>query len=180
MKRRILNLLFLALLMSLILSCQKKNDTIFGRWKLNLKESTDLVTWRYRQLEMAIRENGGKIEIINHWKSRRAGDWVDSLAFVPGGDTVRIPIKTAHWPENWYMGVLSIPGTVKKVSGYWDKPKRELTVYLGQLVQVSQGRRVISTQKNFSLNRAGDKLTVIEKRSSRPTHILLSFDRIQD
>ena len=180
MKHKVIYLFSILLLLLVYQSCEKAGDTIFGKWKLNLKESTDLVTWRYRQLEMTIRENGDRIEIINRWKSRRAGEWVDSIAFVPGGNTVRIPIKTAHWQENWYMNVLSIPGTVKKVSAYWDKPKKALTVYSGQLVQTSQGRTVIRTERNFSLNRKGDKLTVIEKRSSRPTRILLSFDRIQN
>ncbi len=180
MNRKILYFLPVLLLLLVWQSCENPDASIFGKWKLNQKKSTDLVTWRYRQLEMTIRDAGGEIEIINHWKSRRAGDWIDSVAFVPGGDTVRIPIQTAHWPENWYMGVLSIPNTEKKISGYWNKPNKDLTTFTSQLVQISQGETLVETERQFYVDRRGDELTLIEKRSTRPTEILMVFDRITE
>jgi len=180
MNRKILYFLPVLLILFVWQSCENPDASIFGKWKLNSKKSTDLVTWRYRQLEMTIRDSGDKIEIINHWKSRRAGDWIDSVAVVPGGDTTRVLVKSPIWPENWYMGVLSLPNTEKKISGYWNKPNKDLTTFTKQLVQISQGEALVETERQFYVNRRGDELTLIEKRSTRPTEILMVFDRITE
>jgi len=171
--------IFLLLIFS-VLSCSQSDATIYGNWKLNKEKSTDLVTWRYRQLEMEIQNKDGKIFMINKWKSRRAGDWVDSLSFQTNGDTCKILVTSPIWQENWYMGVLSKPNTYKTVVARWEEPNRKLVTKTEQIVEISQGENKIMTTRTFYLNGKGDELIVVEKRSSRPTEIKLVFDRVAE
>ena len=59
---------YLIILMSLILavviqSCTESDATLYGTWKLNREKSTDLVTWRYRQLQLEILKNENDVII---------------------------------------------------------------------------------------------------------------------
>lgn len=160
------------------LSCADKTKTIYGTWKLDAKKSTDIVTVQYRQLEMKIQKKGEAVSITHLWLRRNKVATADSAQFVPGGDAVEIPVASQIWPENWYMGVLQKSGTNITFSGSWKEPDRELELVKEQTVEVSQGDRKIKTIRSFKLDRRGNKLVVIEKRSSRPTPIQLVFDRV--
>lgn len=160
------------------LSCADKTKTIYGTWKLNAKKSTDIVTVQYRQLEMKIQKKGEAVTITHHWLSRNKIASVDSVRFIPGGDAVKIPVTSQIWPDNWYMGVLQKLGTDIVFTASWKDPDRELEVTKEQTVETSQGDTKIKTTRCFKLDRRGNKLIVIEKRSSRPTPIQLVFDRV--
>lgn len=175
--KRIL-LYFLAIILIIFMqSCSNNNSSIYGRWKLDQEKSTDLVTWRYRTLELDIRDEAGKITILKNWVERKKIAFVDSVSFRPGQEASQIPVTSQIWPENWYMGVLSKTGCHKLVSGIWKKRHQELLTITEQIVNTSQGENVIKTEREYKLNRQGDLLTVQEKRSTRPTTIVLVFRR---
>ena len=160
------------------LSCSESNLPVYGTWKLLPDKSTNLVTWRYRTLEMDIINHEGEITILNKWKQRKTVAFVDSATFTPDGAPAEIEVTSQIWPENWYMGVLSIKDSMKKVSGTWLQQDKELETITEQPVQTSQGETTITTTRTYKLNRKGDELTVIEKRSSRPTPITLVLKRV--
>lgn len=160
------------------LSCADKTKTIYGTWKLNPKNSTDIVTVRYRQLEMKIKKEGEAVAITHFWLSRNKIASVDSVRFIPGGDVVKVPVTSQIWPDNWYMGVLQKSGTNITFTGSWKEPDRKLELVKEQTVEISQGDAKIKTNLSFQLDRKGNKLIVIEKRSSRPTPIQLVFNRV--
>lgn len=160
------------------LSCADKTKTIYGTWKLDSKSSTDIVTVRHRQLEMKIQKKGEAILIVHNWLSRNKIASADSVSFIPGGDAVKVPVTSQIWPDNWYMGVLQKSGTIITFRGSWKEPDRELALAKEQTVETSQGDTKIKTTQSFKLDRRGNKLIVIEKRSSRPTPIRLVFDRV--
>ena len=168
-----------ALFITLLQSCTNTDKKLYGTWKLDTKQSTDLVTWRYRQLEVNIEKNEqGVVSIVNNWLQRGKVANIDSMAFVPGQGVTEIPVTSQIWPENWYMGVLAKLGTMKKASGEWQEPDRKLAVTRELTVEVSQGDTVFETTFEYSLDRRGDTMTIIEKRSTRPTPITLVLTRV--
>ena len=172
-------LLILLLAAITITGCSNSDKTIYGIWKFNKKKSTDLASWRYRQPQVVIHNEGESgVSIVYKWLERNKAVMVDSVKFLPGGKQVEIPVTSQYWYENWYMGVLAKLGTDKIVSGNWEKLDRALKVQQKLTVETSQGDAQIKTTYTYNLNRSGDVLTVIEQRSSRPTAITLVFERV--
>lgn len=169
--------LFVFMMTVLSLSCSSDDASIFGTWTLNKDNSTDLVTWRYRQPELTIMAHGDTLCMKTVWKSRRAGDFMEKFMFVPDGDTSHSTVASQHWVENWYMGVLSKEGSQRSVWGTWNEKGKKLQVETWNMVRVSQGETSIHTVRDLAVNRKGDRLVVTEKRSSRPADIKLVFDR---
>jgi len=161
-----------------VLSCSNYNKTIYGHWKLVPEQSTDLVTWRYRLLELEIKNNQGEITILQKWIYRKKIAFVDSITFIPGNEPSYILQKSSTWSENWYMGVLTQKGSKKKVYGFWKEEHRILQVETQQEVQTSQGEALSKTDLEFRLQNNGENLIIIKKRSTRPTPILLVFKRV--
>ncbi|NOY60784.1 MAG: hypothetical protein GXO75_17895 [Calditrichaeota bacterium] len=161
------------------LSCADKTKTIYGTWKINRQKSTDIVNWRYRQIEMVIQKKGEAVVLVQNSLEKNKVVFVDSATFIPGGEAVHVPVTSQIWPENWFMGVLAKTGTDKTIRGSWKEPDRELEVVKEQTVEISQGDAKITTVLSFKLNRNGNNLIVIEKRSSRPTPVKLVFDRVK-
>lgn len=180
--KKLLLIIQTALAVSLVfsLSCTDKSKTIYGVWKHNPKKGTDVVMVRNRQLEIKIEKKGEVVSITHLWKSRNRVEAADSVSFVPGGEPVKLPVVSPVWPENWFMGVLLKSGTNRVFSGSWAEPDRELELSKEETVQISQGETVIKTTQSIKLNRRGDELVVVEKRSSRPKPIKLVFDRVID
>lgn len=179
--RIIQNILLTLLLAAFIITgCTDHNKTIYGTWKFNKEESTDLATWRYRQPQLIFRNEGEKgISIVTNWLERNKVAIVDSIKIMPGGAPVEIPVNSQYWIENWYMGVLAKLGTIKTISGNWIEQDRALKIQKELIVETSQGDTQIQTTYTYSLNRRGNILTVIEKRSSRSAPIELVFERVE-
>ena len=174
-------LLSLLLAAFLIIGCTDYSKTIYGTWQFNKEKSTDIATWRYRQPQLIIRNEGESgISIITNWLERNKVAIVDSVNFLPGGEQVEIAVTSQYWVENWYMGVLAKLGTIKTISGDWKEQDRILKVQKEMIVETSQGDKQIQTSYTYNLDKRGDVLTVIEKRTSRPTPIKLVFERIEE
>ena len=174
------HVILLLLLLLVMQSCSKTDTTIYGKWKLNVEKSTDLASWRYRQLELEIVKLKEHITIVHNWTHSRYGNFIDSVTFTPDVDTARVMVKSPVWQENWFMGVLAKENSIKATWGNWNDEERRLTTWTTEVVQVSQGEATITTKKEYRLNRKGDLLTVQEKRSSRPSVVTLVFDRVYE
>ncbi len=157
--------------------CSSEQGTIFGRWTFQPKKSTDLVTWRYRTPEVVVQKESGKVAVVWHWKKRNRVAFVDSVALVPDGSPVSVPVTSPIWPENWYMGVLSKVKSSRTFSARWEKPEKRLILQKEQTVTISQGETKITTRYTYAISKDGKTLTVTEKRSSRPTPITYIFAR---
>lgn len=165
------------LLIVFALSFTNADNTIYGHWKLVREKSTDLVTWRYRQLELEIRNHQGAVTILQNWVRRKKIGHVDSVTFTPGKGESYIVQQTPTWSGNWYMGVLSQKGSRKKMYGEWKEQHRVLQVETEEVLQTSQGEAIVKTVREYSLENNGETLVVREKRSTRPTPIVLVFEK---
>ena len=161
----------------LLMACGGGERTIVGEWVFDKEQSTDLVTWIYQTPQLVIRTDTDRVTVLHQWLSRATVVFTDSFSLHPGGKVTEIPVHSARWSENWYMGVLSKPGTTNKVSGAWIRQDRLLQTKTMQTVATSQGETEIETERTYGVDWRGRELTVTEKRSSRPTEIKMVFKR---
>lgn len=161
------------------LFAQDTDHSLFGTWRFVQEKSTNLATWRYRKPELVIKESSGTITIDHNWIERKRVALVDRYAFRPGGDPQSIPVTTEIWTENWYMGVLAKKESERKVSGRWIIRSEALMTVSEDIVNVSQGETTITTTREYRVNDEGNTLTLRETRSSRPTSVVLVFERGQ-
>jgi hypothetical protein len=156
----------------------KGGEAIEGQWSMVPGASTDMATWRYRQLRLRIASVNDHVMVLHNWVERNRIAFVDSFACVPGKGTTKIPITSEIWPQNWFMGVLAVPGTDRTVSGKWKERGKDLSLVSEQTVKISQGQRTLRTVWDYSL--AGDTLVVREQRVTRPTPVVLKFVRMEE
>jgi len=148
-----------------------------GAWRFVPAKSTDIASWDDSQPQLEISSNAGNVRIVRSWLYRAKIACTDTLEFRPGGDPHSTVILTEVWPENWFMGVLSSPGDPMIVSGLWVEEGSVLRLLVRETVRTSQGKTVMATTADYTLGPDGNTLTVSEKRSSRPTPVILVFER---
>ncbi len=173
----VLKIVLLGAFSSAFVSCTPADQSIFGEWVLEVSESTDMATWRYRQLTLEIQQMQDRVEILQKWRRGKEPFYIDSLSVVPGGAETEIQIERQHWPDNWYMGVLAMKGSAKSITGNWKVQDRHLHLSVKQPVQTSQGDHLLTTEMNFQVDQKLDRLTVQVQRSTRPTPVELIFYR---
>ncbi len=148
-----------------------------GVWKFIPDKSTDIASWNYALPQVEITSVGGAVRVIHDWLDRGKVAYADTFAFRPGGDAIKSVTHSEVWPENWYMGVLASVGDTRAVSGIWTEPGKSLRVTTVQVVRTSQGKTSVTTVREYALSADAKTLTLTEKRSSRPTPVVLVFDR---
>ena len=144
------------------------------------EKSTDLATWRYRQPQIQIDSTDAPVRVIVSWMERSQAAFADTFLVEPGGQTRDVPVRSRIWPANWYMGVLAIENSVRKVSGTWTERPTGLDLTTEQPVSVSQGDVVLTTHWEYRVDETTGTLTVREQRSSRPTPVVMTFTRLED
>ncbi len=161
------------------LLAQDTDHSLFGTWQFVQEKSTDLATWRYRIPELVIGDSNGTVTIDHRWVERKQIALVDRYEFLPGGDPVSTPVTTEIWTDNWFMGVLAKKASERTVSGRWIIRGEAMMTVSEQTVSISQGETTISTTREYRVNGDGKTLTLRETRSSRPSSVILTFERGQ-
>ena len=148
-----------------------------GTWKFVQAGSTDIVTWGNSLLQIEISAADGKVRVLHELLERGSVAFADTLEFRPGRGDVRSVVRSEVWPDNWFMGVLSSVGDSRTVSGHWLEPEKSFRVITRQAVRTSQGKTTVTTTRDYTLGSEGKTLTLSEKRSSRPSPVVLLFER---
>ncbi len=148
-----------------------------GIWKFLPGKSTDIASWGYSLPQIDISTADGKVRVIHDWLDRGNVAFADTFEFRPGGGEVTSVVRSEVWPDNWYMGVLSSPGEARNVSGRWLEPEKAFRVVARQNVRTSQGETAVTTTRDYTLGPEGKTLTLTEQRSSRPSPVVLVFER---
>jgi hypothetical protein len=148
-----------------------------GTWKFVPAGSTDIVTWGNSIPQIDISMGDGKIRVHHNWLERGNVAYADTFDFRPGGKEAKTITRSEVWPDNWFMGVLSSPGDSRTVSGRWLDPEKSFRVVTRQIVRTSQGKTTVTTTRDYTLGLQGKTLTLSEKRSSRPSPVVLVFER---
>ena len=174
--------IIVALLITLAAAgCQRPIEpTVDGSWKFVPEKSTDLATWRYRLPQLSIDSTDAPVRILLSWMERSRAAFVDTFFVDPGGETREVTIYSRLWPANWYMGVLAIEHSTRTMHGSWTDRPRGLDFTSEQPVSISQGETPLTTHWELRVDPETGFLTLREQRSSRPTPIVMVFERLED
>jgi hypothetical protein len=158
---------------------QDTRADIFGTWTMVPARSTDLATWRDRRPVLTLVESGAHIIVRMEWMEGKRRASLDSCAILPGGQPTTEAVTSPLWHENWYMGVLALTGSRRSVRGEWTGERTGLRIISDQTVLVSQGETTVRSTREYRVSPDGATLTVTERRSSRPTPVVMVFERVK-
>jgi hypothetical protein len=148
-----------------------------GTWTFVPSKSTDIASWGNSLPQIDVSTAGADVRVVHNWLDRGKVAYADTFAFPSGGSPVTSMVRSEVWPENWYMGVLASAGDPRTISGTWVQPGISLRVVTRQILRTSQGKISITTTRKYALSTNGKTLTLSEKRSSRPSPVILVFER---
>jgi hypothetical protein len=173
-----MKLLAFALLLVLTLPPEPGSEgSIEGKWSFIKEKSTDIAVWRSWSPQIEIATRGDYVTITHRWLERNQVVHTDSFAFRPGASASTIPVHSEIWTDNWFMGVLARKGTSRSVSGIWLEPGKAMKTVSEQVVEISQGEKSLTTTREYRLDETRAFLTLTELRASRPTPVILVFQR---
>jgi hypothetical protein len=155
-------------------------STLSGSWEFRPARSTDVALWRSRIPRLEIHGSAQELVIRTLWLEGKNVAMVDSFRVRPGGPATGTTVTSQIWPDNWFMGVLAKKGAVRTSTALWKDPVRALDLTTEQVVETSQGDVTIRTVREYRLDATGSTLTVTERRSSRPTPVVMTFERIPE
>jgi len=148
-----------------------------GTWKFVPGKSTDIASWGNSLPQIEISSSDANVRVISEWLERGKIAFADTFDVHTGGGAVTSTVRSEVWPPNWFMGVLSVPGEPRTVSGSWLEPGKSLRVVSRETLRTSQGKIPVTTTFDYTLEADGKTMTCSEKRSTRPSPVVLVFER---
>ena len=155
-------------------SAQPEPSAFAGRWVLVDSLSRAIDPWRGLAVEVAV--EGEAVVLERQWRgSREGGASTDSVRLVPGRTVQSGPMD--QWPDERHLGVYVAGDRTKSVASRWADGGRTLVTESRLVVSVQQGERVLRVYTEYRLAPGGDRLDVLELRSTRPRPIHYVFAR---
>jgi len=153
---------FVALCIALPLYGQGNPD-LLGTWELIPDKSTDID--HFGALTVALRTEGNSIVVLQTWGGRRSVR--DSLAVVPGGSAVEVPVKNWVFPSNVFMGLRMPEGEKRRISARWDEGGAVLRLDESYNLRGSQGKAPVTVVHRYELSKEKEVLFYRVNRSTR-------------
>lgn len=136
-----------------------------GTWILDKDLSTDIDPWLNLSVEIAA--DGDGVILKKMWRgSREGGATTDSVRLIPGSAVVSGPME--QWPDNRHLGAYIASDRTKTVAARWEDGGRTLVTEATLTVSIQQGERDLRIYTEYRLSPEGDRLDVLELRSTRP------------
>ncbi len=147
-----------------------------GAWALDPERSRAIDPWRNLSLE--IEADGDGVILKRLWRgSLEGGAATDSVRLVPGTTVRSAPML--QWPDERHLGVYITGDRTKTVASRWEDDGRTLVTESALTVSTQQGERPIRIYTEYRLSPEGDRLDVLELRSTRPRPIHFVFARAE-
>jgi hypothetical protein len=145
-----------------------------GTWVLDPDLSTAIDPWRRLSIEIA--SDGEGVVLKRMWRgSREGGAFADSVRLVPGRTVESTPM--GQWPDNRHLGAYIAGDRTKTVASRWEDEGHTLVTESELTVSTQQGERPIRIYTEYRLSPEGDRLDVLELRSTRPRPVHYVFTR---
>ena len=110
------------------------------------------------------------------WRgSREGGTFTDSSRIDVGGIASSTDLE--QWPDNRHLGAYIAGDGTKKIEGWAEDDGRTLVTHATLRVTIQQGERDIRIYSEYRLSPDGDRVDLIELRSTRPTPVHCTFRR---
>ncbi len=145
-----------------------------GTWVLDDSLSRAIDPWRNLTVEIDV--EGDAVILKRLWRgSREGGASVDSVRLVPGTTVRSEPML--QWPDERHLGAYIAGDRTKSVASRWADDERTLITESDFVVSVQQGEHPVRVYTEYRLSPGGDRLDVMELRSTRPRPIHYVFTR---
>lgn len=156
---------------------QAPATTFSGEWAINEERSTAIDPWRDLTLRITATEEW--VDLTRAWRGTREGGAFDDSLRLQIGEAVQSP-PMIQWPDNRHAGVYIAGDRTKTVFSEWKDDGHTLTTEATLEVSVQQGLRTVRIYTEYRLSPGGDRLDVLELRSTRPRPIHYVFFRSSD
>lgn len=149
-------------------------EALAGTWVLDADLSTAIDPWR--NLSVEIEMDGDAVVLQRKWRgSREGGAFSDSVRLVPGTTVRSEPML--QWPDERHLGAYIAGDRRKTVDSHWADDERTLITESTLTLSIQQGEQPIRIYTEYRLSPEGDRLDVLELRSTRPRPIHYVFSR---
>ena len=173
MPARLLLFLFLALALGRPSSAQPASS-LAGSWVLAPDLSTAIDPWRNLSIEIGM--DGDAVVLQRKWRgSHEGGAFTDSVRLVPGTTVRSEPML--QWPDERHLGAYITGDRRKSVASHWADDEQTLVTESSMTLSIQQGEQPIRIYTEYRLSPEGDRLDVLELRSTRPRPIHYVFTR---
>jgi len=153
------------------------HDAFAGTWTLDKERSTAIDPWRRLSVEIAM--DGEAVILKRLWRgTREGGTTTDSVRVVPGGPAATAPLE--QWPDNRHLGAYLTGDSTQTVTARWADDGRTLVTEVEVTLSIQQGTKPIRTYTEYRLSPDGDRLDVLQLRSTRPRPVHYVFHRADD
>lgn len=157
-------------------SAPTPDERINGTWRLVESESSPIDPWN--TLVVDLDAGPDRLALSRRWHGPTDYTAVDSVRIPVDGDAHRAPLP--EWPDNRHIGAVAAPDRPRRVSAEWLDQGRTLRVTSRFGVETSQGSRRIRTYTEYRIAPDGDRLVVLELRSTRPRARRYVFGRTSE
>ena len=138
-----------------------------GTWTLVKSKSSAIDPWR--RLQVSIDADRSSLTVVRTWTGTYKVTSVDSVRIPMDGARHEIPIP--QWHDNRHIAVRPTADSIQHVSARWIDRGRTLAVETHMPVLTSQGETNIRVHSEYRIAPDGQRLDVLELRSSRPRPI---------
>jgi hypothetical protein len=142
-----------------------------GEWTLLTSESSAIDPWR--RLRVSLDADQSTLTLMRTWTGAYGITSVDSVRIPIDGEHHEISIP--QWPDNRHVAVRPTADSVKYVSARWLDRGRTLRTSTRIPVLTSQGETDIRIHSEYRIAPDGERLVVLELRSTRPRPIHYVF-----
>lgn len=155
-------------------ACQSGPD-LSGTWTLDKDQSSHVATWS--SIELRITATEDEVAIGRLFNPRRYTRH-DSVSFPVNDTQVERPVEaSAKWLEQPHLGVFIDGESPQQIRANWQTPGQVLDVQRLLRLQTSQGEATVEILRQYTVSDDGARLTVTEKRSSRPDTLTYIYTR---
>ncbi|HVU35622.1 MAG TPA: hypothetical protein VHE61_19440 [Opitutaceae bacterium] len=165
--------LFLATLLPAILAAAAPSPFV-GTWRYLPDGSTQLSGWD--ALDLVFAQQGATLTLTRDFSAGRR-KFEDVTPLDPEGTVANVRVD--WWPDNRHIGAYIGPDHQKQVRARWIEPDRILRTTTDLVLETQQGLHPVNILTDYRLSPRGDRLTVIELRSTRDRPTVYLFERVR-
>lgn len=140
------------------------NEYLDGTWQLVKAESSPIDPWNTLTIE--IEAGSSRLGLTRRWHGPTDYTAVDSVHIPIDGNTHRAPLP--EWPDNRHIGAFADSDRPRRLAAEWLDEGRTLRVTSRFWVDTSQGQHHLRTYTEYRVAPQGNRLVVLELRSTRP------------
>ena len=146
-----------------------------GTWRYDATRSTELSAWGTLQLVITV--DGPHVTLTRHWAAgRRTFDEVTPIDLTQAVNV--IPVD--WWPDNRHIGAYIGGDKTKRIRAELLDSGRRLRLSANLVLATQQGEHEVNILSDYKVSVSGERLTLIELRSTRDEPVIYVFNRVTD